>query len=262
MSATGDHFGALLDDLGDETAALQALLSQLVPDQWSLATPAEGWTVHDQVTHLMYFDETAAVAVSDPGRFRTHAAEMLRRGPGFPDQIASELRSLADATALDRFARARAELLSAYRNDDPRRRIPWYGPPMSVMSAATARLMETWAHGVDVADAVGAPVVPSRRLRHIAHLGVATRRFSFAVRGDEAPEEEPRVELEAEGETWSYGPPDASGRLVGPALDFCLVVTQRRPVAQTGLQVTGAAVETWMAVAQAFAGRPTTVWAR
>lgn len=254
-----DDFGALLADLAAETVALQDLLGRLSPEQWSAPTPAEGWTVHDQVTHLMYFDEAAALAVTDPDRFRQSAAELLRGGPDFPDEVAAGLRSIRPEEALTRFGRARAELIAVYEKQDRRRRLPWYGPEMSVMSAATARLMETWAHGVDIADAVGVPVTSSRRLRHIAYLGVATRRFSFKIHGLEAPAEDPRVELDAgEGETWSFGPAGAAERLAGTALDFCLVVTQRRMAAQTGLQMQGSSVEAWMAVAQAFAGRPTT----
>ncbi len=43
----------------------------------------------------------------------------------------------------------------------------------------------------------------------------------------------------------------------GPLVDFCLVVTQRRRVADTDLVVTGDAATGWMARAQAFAGPPT-----
>jgi uncharacterized protein (TIGR03084 family) len=130
---------------------------------------------------------------------------------------------------------------------------------MSVMSAATARLMETWAHGVDIADTVGVPIIPSRRLRHVAYLGFATRRFSFINHGLEAPISEARVELDSGvGEVWSFGPPDATDRVTGSALAFCLVVTQRRTLDQTELRLIGPSSHDWMSVAQAFAGPPTT----
>ena len=254
-----DPLSQLLDDLAGETGALVDLLHRLSPEQWDTPTPAAGWTVHDQITHLMYFDEAAALAVSDPDRFRADAARMLRRGPDFIDQVAAELRPLPAESVLARFEQARAGLIALYRKEDRRRRLPWYGPEMSVMSAATARLMETWAHGVDVADAVGAPVTPSRRLRHVAHLGFSTRRFSFTNHDQKPPNADPRVELDSgDGETWSFGPAEATERLTGPALDFCLVVTQRRAAAQTSLVPTGPGVEAWMAVAQAFAGPATT----
>jgi uncharacterized protein (TIGR03084 family) len=129
---------------------------------------------------------------------------------------------------------------------------------MSVASSATARLMETWAHGQDIADALGATREPTGRLRHIAHLGVSTRGFTFALRQRPVPGTPVRVELAAPGGgTWAWGPDGAPDRVTGPAVDFCLVVTQRRNLADTSLTVTGPAAAEWMAIAQAFAGLPT-----
>jgi uncharacterized protein (TIGR03084 family) len=118
--------------------------------------------------------------------------------------------------------------------------------------------MEYWAHGQDVADAVGRQREPSARLRHICHLGVRTRGFSYAVRGLTAPAVDVFVGLTApDGGTWTWGDPASADRVEGDAGDFCLVVTQRRVVTDTGLQVTGAAAIEWMSIAQAFAGGPT-----
>ena len=46
-------------------------------------------------------------------------------------------------------------------------------------------------------------------------------------------------------------------RVTGTALDFALVVTQRRLPADTALAVDGDDARTWIAFAQAFAGNPT-----
>ena len=49
---------------------------------------------------------------------------------------------------------------------------------------ATARLMETFAHGRDVADALGAHArAATARLRHVCHLGVRTRGFAYLING-------------------------------------------------------------------------------
>jgi uncharacterized protein (TIGR03084 family) len=129
---------------------------------------------------------------------------------------------------------------------------------MSAKSFLTARLMETWAHGQDVVDAVGAARAPTDRLRHIAQLGVITRRWSYANRGLAVREEEVRVELAGpSGTTWTWGQDDAAASIVGAAEDFCLVVTQRRHVDDTMLVVRGDAARDWMLKAQAFAGPPT-----
>jgi uncharacterized protein (TIGR03084 family) len=55
---------------------------------------------------------------------------------------------------------------------------------------------------------------------------------------------------------WEWNDPAADSRVTGDALDFCQVVTQVRNVADTKLEVVGAAATRWMAIAQCFAGGP------
>jgi uncharacterized protein (TIGR03084 family) len=134
-------------------------------------------------------------------------------------------------------------------------KLPWYGPPMSPASMATARFMETWAHALDVYDALGVGHAPTDRIRHVAHLGVRTRNFAFGVHGLTAPAEEFRVELTApSGEIWTWGPEGAAQRVTGSAYDFCLRVTQRRHRDDLDLVATGPDADRWLDVAQAFAG--------
>ena len=112
---------------------------------------------------------------------------------------------------------------------------------------ATARLMETWAHGLDVADAVGVKRPATARLRSIAHIGVRTRDFAFAVNGLAAPADPFRVELAApDGSTWAWGPEDAAQRVTGSAEDFCTLVTQRRPRSALNVTAEGADAEQWL----------------
>jgi uncharacterized protein (TIGR03084 family) len=130
---------------------------------------------------------------------------------------------------------------------------------MRPASSVTARLMETWAHGQDVVDTLGVVRRPTARLRHVAHLGVATLGWSFRVRGLPVPEEPVLVELTGpHGELWTWGPDDAADRVTGPAEDFCLVVTQRRHRGDTALVATGPVADAWLDVAQAYAGAPGT----
>lgn len=250
-------FAGLLRDLAAESRVVEDLVSGLSAAEWEQPTPAAGWAVRDQVSHLAFFDEQAVLAVSDPAAFKRGARALMELGPEFPDRVAERYRTMPAAELLAWFHSARERLLRVLGEYDGRTRVPWFGPDMSLTSSATARLMETWAHGLDVAETVGADVVPTNRLHHIAHLGVRTRSFSFALRERSAPATEVRVELEApDGGTWTWGPVGGPDAVVGSAWDFCLVVTQRRHLADTGLDVRGAAAVEWMSIAQAFAGAP------
>ena len=240
-------------DLAAETQELTRRLDALGEPAWQTPTPAPGWTVADQVSHLAYFDEAAVRAATDPAAFEVQDRAPLTSA----DDIARRYRDYSAVRLRDWFAEARRDLLAVYTGLDPRARVTWFGPSMSTASMLTARLMETWAHGQDIADAVGAERQPTDRLRHVAHIGVATRPFSFANRGLPLPQEPVRVELTAPGgAVWAWGPAGAADRVTGTALDFCLFVTQRRHRDDTGLVVRGPAAEGWIAIAQAFAGPP------
>ncbi|MEV1145439.1 maleylpyruvate isomerase family mycothiol-dependent enzyme, partial [Micromonospora sp. NPDC049799] len=148
-------------------------------------------------------------------------------------------------------------LAAALAAAPPGEKIPWYGTRMSPASMVTARIMETWAHGEDVADALGVVRPATVRLRHVAHLGFRTLGHGFAAHGRPVPTAPVRVELSTpDGATWAYGPADATDRVAGPVRDFCLLVTQRRHRADLALVATGPVADAWLDVAQAFAGPP------
>lgn len=247
---------ALLDDLEAESAVVTRMLEPLPAEDYERPTPAEGWAIRDQVSHLAHFDETAANALVDPDGFRMEAAQLMARSTDFADVFARDYRRMDARELLPWFIRARRHLVSVCRGTDPRHRLPWYGPDMSAASCITARLMETWAHGQDIADALGIDREATPRLRHIADLGVRTRDFSLQLNDRPPPSEPVRVALRAPGGgTWSWSD-EAKNSVEGDALDFCLVVTQRRALAETDLQVRGWEAVQWMEVAQAFAGPP------
>jgi len=248
---------ALTADLAAESAELFELLSVLAEPDWGRDTAAAGRRVRDQVTHLAYFDETATLSATDPDRFRAEAAALAAEGDDFPDRIAERHRDVPGVEAFGWLQRARRAYLDTFAALDPGMPLPWYGPPMSAASSVTARLMETWAHGQDVVDALGLVRRPTARLRHVAHLGVRTFGWSFRVRGLPSPEVPVRVELTGpDGDVWTWGPEDAAHRVTGPAEDFCLLVVQRRHRSQTTLSATGPVADRWLDIAQAFAGAP------
>ncbi|MBZ9640661.1 TIGR03084 family metal-binding protein [Streptomyces sp. PSKA30] len=249
----------VLDDLRAESDELDRLVAELSPERWTLPTPAPGWTVAHQIAHLAWTDRSALLAVTDEDGFRDLVEQALAAPDTFVDQGAEEAAQLPPAELLSRWREGRTALAEALRKAPQGARFPWYGPPMSAASLATARLMETWAHGLDVADALGVTRAPTDRIRHIAWLGVRTRDFAFGVHGLPAPTDPVRVELRSPaGELWVYGPEDAPQHLTGPALDFCLLVTQRAHRADLALRAEGPDADRWLDIAQAFAGPPGT----
>ncbi len=264
MATTRPTAASVRSDLLDEQAALDSIVSGLTDEQWALPTASPRWSVADQIGHLAFFDETAAWAIADEDRFRASLAGL---GPALaPDATPDAVDNVTlgayramEPTALVSAWRANREQLaeaSSTLADDTR--VIWYGPSMGAKSFLTARLMECWAHGQHVVDAVGAEREATDRLQHIAQLGFITRGWTYVNRGLDAPTAEVRVELVApSGDTWTFGADDAEQSVVGAALDFCLVVTQCRHVDATDLVVTGDDARDWMTKAQAFAGSPT-----
>jgi uncharacterized protein (TIGR03084 family) len=256
MAPVATDIGMLCDDLAAETTALELLLADLDESGWATATPAEGWDVRDQIGHLAYFDDRAREAMTDADAFVEHRDDVLSH-PDFADRIAADSRRFDGPATLDWFRQARRALVAAARDTDPSLRVPWYGPDMSAASSITARIMETWAHGQDVTDGLGVQRAPTDRLRHVAFIGARAFANSYQARGLEAPQASVRVEVVApSGELWAFGPVDASDVVRGPALDFCLAVTQRRHLDDLELHIEGPVATEWMSIAQAFAGPP------
>ncbi|MEY9911781.1 uncharacterized protein (TIGR03084 family) [Catenulispora sp. MAP12-49] len=246
----------LLEDLAAESGALDAVLAPLDAAAWRTPTPAGGWTVAHQIAHLAWTDRVAALAARDPSGFNAMLTRALQEdGATFVDQEAERGARLEPAELLAAWRADRAELAAALAEVPPGGKLPWFGPPMGAATMATARLMETWAHGQDVVDALGVKREPTARLRNVAHLGVRTRDFAFVQRGLPVPDAEFRIELTApDGSLWTWGPETAQERVSGPALDFCLLVAQRRHRDDLGVRAAGAQADQWLDIAQVFAG--------
>jgi uncharacterized protein (TIGR03084 family) len=250
----------LLDDLRAEGDRLWALVSGLddsAEGGWATPTPAPGWTVATQVAHLLWTDEVAVVAATDKERWDELVLAALEDPTGYVDTCALEVARLAPPALLARWGAAREALGRTLRDYPAGQKMPWFGPPMSAASMATARFMETWAHSLDVHEALGATAEPTDRVRHVAHLGVRTRNYAFTVHDLVPPAEEFRVQLVApSGATWTWGPEDAAQSVTGPAYDFCLLATQRVHRDDTDLVAVGADADRWLDIAQCFAGPP------
>lgn len=246
---------ALLNDFSEECADLARIVTPLAAADWSRPTPAPGWTIAHQIGHLAWTDEVATLSAADDAGFQRLVAEAAPKALTFVDEAAEEASTVSPADLLDRWHRGQKTLTDALRAVPAGTKLPWFGPPMSAASMITARIMETWAHGQDVADALGITRTPTARLRTVAHIGARTRNYAYTVHGKTPPSAEFRVELTApDGTIWSWGPEDAAQRVTGPALDFCLLVTQRRHPGDLAIEVVGADAAEWLTLAQAFAG--------
>lgn len=257
---TDPRLRAVLDDLVAEGDRLDQLVADLPETAWRTPTPAEGWDVATSIAHLAWTDEVAVLAcrADTPAGKDAWDAVVLRAmadPEGFVDSEALSGGAVPPAELLARWRRGRSALAEALLAVPEGAKLPWFGPPMSPTSMATARFMETWAHALDVAEGLDVAVEPTDRVRHVVHLGVRTRGFSFLNNGLPVPEEEVRVELVApSGELWTFGPAEAPEKVTGSAWDFALLVTQRRHRADLDVRAEGAGADRWLDIAQAFAG--------
>jgi uncharacterized protein (TIGR03084 family) len=250
---SGPDLDLLAAHLDAETAALRDTLGGLAVDDWVLATPAPGWSIADQVSHLAYFDEAATASAAGADAFAPYLADAVRLGATLCDEVAVRFADRTPGELLGWWTTARTDMLAAMRAAGPSTRVPWYGPDFSVASALTGRVMETWAHGQDVYDALGRRHPETDALFDVARLCARTRANSYAAHGRVPPEASVAVVLAApRGDTWTFGEGDEAIR--GDAVEFCLVATQRRHRDDTALTASGPAADEWLGLAQAFAG--------
>ncbi|MFC7447150.1 TIGR03084 family metal-binding protein [Rhodococcus daqingensis] len=250
------QLAGLIDDLEAEQIALDDVVSTFGNDEWNRLTPAEGWTSRHQIAHLAFFDSATEMSLTDPDNT---FAEQRRRADQDPDAysiaVLDPLLELSPDQLLETWRQGRRSLLNAFRSAPAGTRHPWYGPSMSLASMITARLMETWAHGQDIVDAVGAARPVTSRLEHIARIACLALPFSFVNRGMLVPDTGVRVSLSLpSGGTWEFGEERFADSVSGAIEDFCLVMTRRRHMTDTALVTTGPIAGKWVLVGQAYAG--------
>ena len=252
----GEHedLDAAVEDLAAEGDFLDGVVTGHAAD-FEMPTASPGWTIGHQIGHLIWTDRVSALACRDRAGF-ARQAEAFGADPErtiHAGAVREASGPVADVLAAWRAGRT--ELIQALRVVPAGHRIPWFGPSMSPAAMASVRIMETWAHGLDITDVLGLAPSATARLWHIADLGAQTRDFAFSLHGLRSPSAPFRLELVApSGEVWCWGPPGAADRITGSALDFCLLVTQRRHRVDLELATTAGAAASWLPIAQVFAG--------
>lgn len=245
-------------DFREESLTLKSLIKDLDDAAFDTVTQFKGWTINDVFRHLHFWNKAVMVASEGEeafGAFFEGVGAHMTKGGSLPEYEKLYLEGLSGGALRSAWSDLVDETANAYAAMDPSARVPWAGPSMSARSSISARQMETWAHGQEVFDALGADRDEHDRIRNIVVLGINTFGWTFKVRNEVPPEPMPYVELIApSGEIWTYGELQEDNVVRGAAVDFARVVTQTRNVADTGLTVMGDPAETWMSKAQCFAG--------
>jgi len=227
-----------------EHDVLDDVLASLTHAEWGMPTPSPGWAVRDQVRHLAVSERAAGLALA--GR----AHEVFG-----PDAVPGPAPGDDPAELLGAWRTARRATVAGLRRLDPRDRVVWGAGPMSARSFAQARLMETWAHGLDCFAAVHVPAVDTDRLRHVADLGYCTLPYAFAVTGEPVPADLGGLALELlapDGAKWLFGAKPPTALVQGAAGDWCRLVTRRVALDRSTLRAEGAAAVAALRVARAY----------
>lgn len=243
-----------------ECEALEALVAPLDDRQFLRRTAFHGWTTRDEVMHLHFLDVLTMMAIEEEEAFVSEVASIRRwqaAGVELSDLMRDRYRHFDRPGLLAAWRDGFHRLAGLFAVCDPARRMKWFGPDMSLSSAAGARQMEVWAHGQDIYDLFNVTRVNADRIRNICELGVRTYGWTFRNRKMEPPGPLPAVELTGpSGARWRWGGEGSTDIVSGPAADFAAVVTRRRHVDDTELVATGPAARQWMELAQCFAGPP------
>lgn len=244
----------VFDDLAAEGDDIDKMVAGLDAAQWATPTPAEGWTVAHQIAHLTFIFTLAKTSAADPEAFEKMIAESKHDFNGAVNAAVQDYLDEPPAL-LARWRSERAAAVEALAAVPPTETVPWLVRPLPAFILACAGIMEVFAHGQDIADALGAERERTDRLKHLAGFAVVVWDFGYQSRGLTPPDTQFRFELTApSGELWAFGPEDAAQKVSGPAVDFCLLVTRRRHRDDLALVATGADADRWLDIAQAYRG--------
>ncbi len=245
-------------DFREESDALYQLLEPIASEDFQKKTQFKEWTINDVLGHLHMWNWAADISLNDSAafeKFLTSLIEAMTTGSSLQDFEGNWRKGIQGKELLQEWRKLYLNTSKLFEAADPKLRVKWFGPDMSVRSSITARLMETWAHGQEVYDMMGVERVNKDLIKNIAVLGVNTFGWTYSNRSMDVPEDKPYVKLTApSGEIWEWNNPSDDNMVEGSAAEFCQVVTHVRSIGDTSLNVIGETATQWMSIAQCFAG--------
>jgi enediyne biosynthesis protein E11 len=245
----------VIADLTAEAEAVHTLVAGLDAADWARPTPAPGWTVANQIAHLAFIFRLAGTAAADPELFGAMIAKASSNFEGAVNAALEEYRGDPPEVLLSRWRAERDSSIKALAAVPAGHLVPWLVRPLPAPVLACAGMMELFAHGQDIADALGVTRTFDDRLWHIALFATLVWDFGYQSRKLTPPDTPFRYELTApSGAVWEFGPADAEQRITGPAEDFCLLVTRRRHRDDLAVTAVGAEADHWLDIAQAYRG--------
>ena len=247
-------------DFRDESDSIYGVLSSLSDDDFKKETLFKKWTFNDVIGHLHIWNYAANISLINEEEFDKYAIDALKvlgNGGSIREFERTILKEINGKELLTLWKNYYSEVADNFATADPKKRVKWMGPDMSVRSSITARLMETWSHSQALYDALGIVRKNQDRIKNIVILGNNTFKWCYLVHGKSLPEETPYLKLTApSGEVWEFNDKENINKIEGLAEEFCQVVAQVRNIKDVNLTLTGDIAKQWMSIAQCFAGPP------
>ena len=245
-------------DFCDESNAVYELLSNLSNDEFKSPTQFKGWTFNNVIGHIHVWNYAADISLKDGDEwkeFANNALSSLGGGATINQFEQTILKGVEGKELLDLWKNYYSEMTKRFATADPKKRVKWMGPDMSVRSSISARHMETWAHAQELYDSMGIDRKNEDRIKNIVIIGNNTFKYCFTINKRNLHPETPYLKLTSpSGKLWEFNDKRNENIIEGSAEEFCQVVTQVRNIKDVNLNVRGDIAKEWMSIAQCFAG--------
>mgnify|MGYP001250263550 FL=1 len=244
----------------EESDALYKLLINADKNSFKLKTQFKSWTINDVLYHLHVWNIAALLSLKNENEFKEfmqNFMEAVKSGNSAREYEKILSDNAEGLDLLNLWKETYEKISNEFAKSDPKKRVKWAGPDMSVRSSITARHMETWAHGQEIFDQLGFERIDTDRIKNIVVIGVNTFGWTYINRNLSIPEKMPKLSLlSPSNELWEWNEDNEEDMISGSATEFSQVVTQVRNINDTSLKVSGKIANEWMSIAQCFAGPP------